>query len=106
MTTGAPILTDAVQVATIVRDFEASRGAATSGEARERSSSEKCGPACPRSSKVLRFLNTGTGVRSGMRGYGIGDEREELRRRGEDHAEASSKPKDHLEEERSQAHQA
>jgi hypothetical protein len=46
MTTRAPILTNAVQVATIVRDFEASGGAATSGEARERSSSEKRGPAC------------------------------------------------------------
>jgi hypothetical protein len=38
MTIRAPILTDAVQDATIVRDFEASPGAATSGEVRERSS--------------------------------------------------------------------
>jgi hypothetical protein len=94
MTTRAPIL----QVATIMRDFEASRGAATSGAARERPSSEKRGPACAHPTKVLRFLDPGTGVRSGTRGYGMGDEREELGR--EDHAEASSKAEGHFEEER------
>ncbi len=55
MTTRGPILTDAVQVATIVRDFEASPGAATSGEARERSSSENRGRACAHPTKVLPF---------------------------------------------------
>jgi hypothetical protein len=60
MTIRAPILTDAVQDATIVRDFEASRGAATSGEVRERSSSEQRGPACGPPPEGCAF-NPGTG---------------------------------------------